>query len=193
MPGQRTRPHFGHPQGTDEPDLDPAHGASVTVAPTVEPPLEPPLSLEQALQVAERLAPHLVLPGDCKPSPLNRSGWLPNAPRPYRGGTHQGVDFQCPRGHPMVAVLDGHVVVAVGDYEDASSQRLNEVLIDGIQPRRFDRLLLSSSRLTQTRTVDRWPERGKSPSGPESPTGRDSSETARCGSLPSPRLLRANQ
>ena len=34
--------------GTDEPDSDPAHGASVTVAPTVEPPLKPPLSWEQA-------------------------------------------------------------------------------------------------------------------------------------------------
>ena len=99
-----------------------------TVVPTDEAFSEGPLSFEYALRVAEQLASHILVPGDCAPSPLNNPERLPNAARAYRGGTHQGVDFPCSRGHPIGAALDGHVVVAVGDYEDASPQRFNEVL-----------------------------------------------------------------
>ena len=87
-----------------------------------------PLTFEQALDTARRLAPELVLPVDCRPPPLDSPSLMPNAPRDYRSGTHRGVDLFCPRGHPIRAALDGHVVVAVGDYRDASPADLNDVL-----------------------------------------------------------------
>ena len=86
-----------------------------------------PLSLEQALDVAARLAPSIVLPAGCQP-PLHDPSRLPNAPRSYRSGVHQGVDFACLRGSPVNAVLEGHVVVAVGDYQNPSPGQQNEVL-----------------------------------------------------------------
>ena len=88
-----------------------------------------PLSFDRALDVAARLARHIVVPKSCEPPPLGDPTLLPNAAREYRSGTHQGVDFMCPeRGRAAVAALDGHVVVAVGDYENPSSADLDEVL-----------------------------------------------------------------
>ena len=77
-----------------------------------------PPSYESALKSALLLAPDIFVPSNCM-SPLPHDDLLPNAPRTYRYGIHQGVDFQCfTLGHPAVAALDGRVVVAVGDYED---------------------------------------------------------------------------
>ena len=87
-----------------------------------------PLPYEQALDTANRLSPQLALPTDCGPPPLDDPGKLPNAAREYRHGTHQGVDFFCPRGHPVTAALDGRVVVAVRDYRDASASELDDLL-----------------------------------------------------------------
>ena len=112
---------------TPEPELEP-QPIPVTGAPLTTAPQQEPLSFEQALAVAERLAPDFVMPADCAPPPLGNSGKLPNATRSYRFGIHQGVDFSCPRGHPVEAILDGRVVVAAGDYQDASTADLNAVL-----------------------------------------------------------------
>ena len=44
-------------------------------------------------------------------------------------GTHQGVDFGCPRlGQPAVAALAGRVVMAAGDFEDPSPQARSRLL-----------------------------------------------------------------
>ena len=122
--------------GEEEPSSEPETPAPeprpqptpVTVAPLTTAPQQEPLSFEQALAVAERLAPDFVMPADCAPPPLGNSGKLPNATRAYRFGIHQGVDFSCPRGHPVEAILDGRVVVAAGDYQDASTADLDAVL-----------------------------------------------------------------
>ena len=111
------------PEPAPEPQPTPATSAPLTTAPQQE-----PLTFEQALAVAERLAPDFVMPVDCAPPPLGNSGKLPNATRAYRFGIHQGVDFSCPRGDPVEAILDGRVVVAAGDYVDASTADLNAVL-----------------------------------------------------------------
>ena len=111
------------PEAEPEPQPTP-----VTVSPLTTAPQQEPLTFEQALAVAERLAPDFVMPADCAPPPLNNSGKLPNATRAYRFGIHQGVDFSCPRSHPAEAILDGRVVVAVGDYQDASTADLDAVL-----------------------------------------------------------------
>ena len=88
-----------------------------------------PLSFERAVEVAARLAPDIVVPNGCEPAPLGDSTLLPNAVREYRSGIHQGVDFMCPeRGRAAIAALAGHVVVAVGDYENPSPADLDEVL-----------------------------------------------------------------
>ncbi len=101
--------------------------ASATI-PAVAPYGDGPLTFEQALDTARRLAPDFVLPVDCRPPPLDNPILMPNAPRDYRSGTHRGVDLFCPRGHPVRAAIDGHVVVAVGDYEDASLTDINDML-----------------------------------------------------------------
>ena len=106
----------------------PAPAAPEAVAPLVKPYGDGPLPYEQALDAANRLAPELALPADCGPPPLDKPGRLPNAERDYRHGTHQGIDFFCPRGHPTKAALDGRVVVAVGNYQDASASELDDLL-----------------------------------------------------------------
>ena len=83
----------------------------------------------QAIEVASRLAPDFVVPNDCQPPPLDSPYSMPNAPRAYRSGVHAGVDFLCSTpGHPVVAVLAGQVVVAVGDYQDPTLQEWNQLL-----------------------------------------------------------------
>ena len=107
---------------------EPAPAAASTVAPLVKPYGDGPLPYEQALDAAKRLAPELVLPADCGPPPLDNPGRLPNSAREYRYGTHQGVDLFCPRGHPVKAALEGRVVLAVGNYQDASASQLDDLL-----------------------------------------------------------------
>ena len=105
-----------------EPDPDPA---PVTPEPSPTPIYvvfdQTPPSYEQALKSALLLAPDILTPSNCQ-SPLPRDDLLPNAPRTYRYGVHQGVDFQCfTLGHSAFAALDGRVVVVVGDYQDPDS------------------------------------------------------------------------
>ena len=77
-----------------------------------------PPPYERALEIAAALAPDFYAPSGCA-SPLPHAELLPNAPRAYRFGIHQGVDFRCfTLGHSAFAALDGRVVLAVGDYQD---------------------------------------------------------------------------
>ena len=43
---------------------------------------------------------------------------LPNAPRDYRGGYHEGIDFPAPAGTPVHAVADGTIVRIDHDFVD---------------------------------------------------------------------------
>ncbi len=87
-----------------------------------------PPTYEEALAVAAALAPHTIYPSECN-SPLNNPDLMPNAPRAYRSGIHQGVDFQCfTLGRSAVAALDGRVVLAVGNYQDPDSDDRDELL-----------------------------------------------------------------
>ena len=100
-----------------------------TLTPSGHRPLDEPISLDQALEAATRLSGDIVVPSDCQAVPLRWPSALPNAPRAYRSGTHQGVDFGCARlGQPVVAALAGRVVMAVGDFEDPSPQQRSRLL-----------------------------------------------------------------
>ena len=100
-----------------------------TLTPSGHKPLDEPVSLEQALEAATRLSGDIVVPSDCQAVPLRWPSALPNAPRAYRSGTHQGVDFGCTRiGQPVAAALDGRVVMAVGDFQDPSPQQRSRLL-----------------------------------------------------------------
>ena len=130
-PGTAADGEAWSPSG-DPDDINPSADAGGTGSATGAAPIETygegPPTFEQALSIARRLAPEFVLPVDCRAPPLDNPILMPNAPREYRSGTHRGVDLFCPRGHPVRAALDGHVVVAVGDYEDASLADINDVL-----------------------------------------------------------------
>ncbi len=88
-----------------------------------------PQTYQEALEDAARLSLDIVWPSGCM-SPLPYPDLMPNAPRAYRSGIHQGVDFQCfARGHPAVAALDGRAVLVVGNYEDPDSDK-RDLLLD---------------------------------------------------------------
>ena len=60
---------------------------------------------------------------------------MPNAPREYRGGTHEGVDFydydNCTTieaGGPIIAAKDGVVVRADLDYHDLTQEELDAAI-----------------------------------------------------------------
>ena len=87
-----------------------------------------PQTYQEALQDAARLSAGIIWPSGCM-SPLPHPDLLPNAPRAYRSGIHQGVDFRCfARGHSAVAALDGRAVVVVANYEDPESDNRDQLL-----------------------------------------------------------------
>ena len=66
-------------------------------------------------------------------------GQLPGAPRQYRNGTHQGIDFGCgAAGRSGFAIADGTVVYLVDDYDDPTvPQRellLQQAAVAGFTP-----------------------------------------------------------
>lgn len=129
-PGPDPVPTTSTPEADPDPSPEPP---PVTPEPSPTPIYvvfdQTPPSYEQALKSALLLAPDILTPSNCR-SPLPRDDLLPNAPRTYRYGVHQGVDFQCiTLGHPAVAALDGRVVVVVGDYQDPDSDD-RDLLLD---------------------------------------------------------------
>lgn len=72
------------------------------------------------------------LEGACLPSSDNL---MPNAPRPYRAGIHEGIDFYpgfaCQaggEGAPVLAAKDGVVIRADWDFVEMTPQELDELL-----------------------------------------------------------------
>ena len=120
--------------GTHDSDVDtlspnPEPAEPGTITPAGHKRLTEPASIDQALEAATLLSADISVPNDCQPPPLSWPSALPNAPRPYRSGTHQGIDFECSTvGHPVTAALAGRVVMAVGDFEDPSPQERNQLL-----------------------------------------------------------------
>jgi murein DD-endopeptidase MepM/ murein hydrolase activator NlpD len=74
--------------------------------------------------------PPFVVPSDCG-LPLDEPFSLPNSPRDYRGGIHQGVDFICLEpGRSAVASLGGRVVLANDTYVEPDPEHRSRLLED---------------------------------------------------------------
>ena len=124
-------PDDGRSPSSSQDDTDPAP-ASPEPIPSPTPVYlvldQEPQTYQQALEDAARLSVHITWPSGCM-SPLPHPDLMPNAPRAYRSGIHQGVDFRCfARGHPAVAAMDGRVAVVVANYEDPESDDRDELL-----------------------------------------------------------------
>jgi murein DD-endopeptidase MepM/ murein hydrolase activator NlpD len=70
---------------------------------------------------------------------------MPNAPRQYRQGVHEGVDFYpsdgctpITRGLPVLAAKDGVVVRADVEYKDLDAAMLARIMTDPTSPASFD-------------------------------------------------------
>jgi peptidoglycan LD-endopeptidase LytH len=70
---------------------------------------------------------------------------MPNSPREYRRGVHEGVDFydadNCvpiPPGTPVLAVKGGRVVRADSDYRNPTASQMNALLANPTSPQSLD-------------------------------------------------------
>ena len=119
------------PSGGSSPN-DSEGSAAAGPAPTPTPVIvvldQEPQTYQEALEDAARLSLDIVWPSSCM-SPLPHPDLMPNAPRAYRSGIHQGVDFRCfARGYSAVAAMDGRAVLVVGNYEDPESDNRDRLL-----------------------------------------------------------------
>lgn len=58
--------------------------------------------------------------------------YLPNSPRDYRAGYHEGVDFPVAAGTPVLAAKDGHIVRIDQNFTDWSAVERNAALADAL-------------------------------------------------------------
>lgn len=102
-------------------------GATSTPAPVTYQPTPPPSQLDPE----DLHGFTMPIEGSCFPS---NETLMPNAPREYRNGVHQGVDFyfgdSCvviERGTPVLAAYPGVVVRADHDYIDLTLERVRDM------------------------------------------------------------------
>ena len=102
------------------PDSNPELSPTLTATPTPTPP--PPIVRGFQYPIA----------GVCLPP---EDDLIPNAPREYRNGVHEGVDFYpglacatIERGMPVLAARTGIVIRADVDYKDITPEEMDELL-----------------------------------------------------------------
>jgi murein DD-endopeptidase MepM/ murein hydrolase activator NlpD len=99
--------------------VDPALAGA---APAASPSSDSPIGIRMAMPLA----------GACLPTD---DGQMPNAPREYRNGFHEGIDFftgfaciDVPLGLPVLAPADGTVIRADQTYRNLSQHQVDEML-----------------------------------------------------------------
>jgi murein DD-endopeptidase MepM/ murein hydrolase activator NlpD len=111
------------------PKASPTTEGSPLLSPTPTPTAEP-----TAPPILEAVIHGFRFPigGACLPS---REDFMPNAPREYRSGIHEGVDFydgyNCvaiPRGTPVLAAKTGVVIRADHGYQDITVEEMDALL-----------------------------------------------------------------
>ena len=107
------------------PEASPTGGGSSSLSPTAEP-ATPPI-LEAVIHGFQ-----FPIEGACLPQ---EDDLLPNAPREYRFGIHEGADFydgRCcvavARGMPVLAAKTGVVIRADLDYQDITAEEMDALL-----------------------------------------------------------------
>ena len=107
------------------PEASPTGEGSSSLSPTAEPTAPPILEA-----VIHRF--RFPIDGACLPS---SEDLMPNAPRDYRWGIHEGVDFydgDCcvavERGTPVLAAKTGVVIRADHDYQDITAEEMDALL-----------------------------------------------------------------
>lgn len=79
--------------------------------------------------LATALTPTITLPVTTCTLPFGAPDLLVGAPRDYRSGTHNGLDFNCgSTRHDVTAAAGGEVLFVVNDYVDATLDERNAVL-----------------------------------------------------------------
>jgi murein DD-endopeptidase MepM/ murein hydrolase activator NlpD len=107
-----------------------------TPVPAAETPL-PPLVGERQVRSEPRLVGRFLVPVDdvAVPDDLDL---LPGAPRDYRAGIHEGIDFPAPLGAPVHAAAGGTIVRADTSFVDWTGEQqemaLSEALRLGFTP-----------------------------------------------------------
>jgi hypothetical protein len=74
----------------------------------------------------------LLVPIEAAPIPTDLE-LLPNAPRDYRGGWHEGIDFPADEGTPVHAVAAGRVLRIDHDFADWSQQQRDGALDEAVR------------------------------------------------------------
>lgn len=88
-----------------------------------------PPAASESPGLATALTPSITLPITTCTLPFGAPDLLVGAPRAYRSGTHNGLDFNCnSTRHDVTAAADGEVLFVVRDYVDATTEDRNAVL-----------------------------------------------------------------
>jgi len=112
------------PSPTPKPDSSPASDPELSPTPTATPTPTPPPPIIRGFQYP--------IAGACLPA---EDDLIPNAPREYRFGVHEGVDFYpgracatIERGMPVLAARTGIVIRADVDYKEITQEEMDGLL-----------------------------------------------------------------
>lgn len=110
--------------------------AAPTVSPTAAAtPVESPSARPSPLPSPETLPTHLRLLHGFRHPIADRdipagASYLPNSPREYRAGYHEGIDFPAAAGTPVLAAKDGHIVRIDHGFTDWSALERDTALAE---------------------------------------------------------------
>jgi len=95
----------------------------------IDPMRQSPVSVTESPRLASLVEDAVSLPVTTCNVPFGNPNLLVGAPREYRSGTHNGLDFNCgTTDHVITAAAAGQVIFVVNDYVDANSDDRNAVL-----------------------------------------------------------------